>query len=210
MWIKRSLFCAVSFMFLVTTAGAAEQKEAGNIIPDGGFEKVREVVIGANKYIYKNIQEGVDFGQEGGPIAILPSNFSQFTGKKYDKIIVVEGTPGKEVHSGKRALHLSGKGSFYFRGARCNAKTGDVFKARYYVKGQGKVRLILYLTNTEGKYYAQAVPPKVSVDSDEWTLVEQTLNTSDHPDLKRIGVRLASQGDIYVDDISLVKEKNKP
>ncbi len=208
MWLKRGLFSAICFMFVVSVAGAEEQK-ARNIIPDGGFEKVREVVIGTDKYIYNAIQAGIDFGQKGGPIVILPSNFGQFA-RRYEKLIVVEGTPGQEVHTGKRALYLSGKGSFYFRGARSEAKTGDVFKARYYIKGEGKVRLILYLINTEGKYYAQAVPPMVTVDSDKWTLVEQTLDTSDKPDLKRIWVRLASQGDIYIDDVSLIKEENQP
>jgi len=212
MWRRRGLFCAVCFMFMVRVAGAAEQKEARNIIPDGGFEKVREVVIGANKHVYKWIQEGVDFGQKGGPIVILPSSLWGFTDKvRYKKFIVVEGTPGKEVHSGKRALYLSGTGTFYFKGARCEAKTGDVFKVSCYVKGKGGLNFVLHLTNTEGKYYAQAYNRKgMVVDSDKWTLVEQTLDTGDYPDLKRIWVRMGSKGDIYIDDVSLVKEGNQP
>ncbi len=211
MRIKRWLFCAVCFMFVMGIA-RAEEKEAKNIIPDGGFEEVSERVIGADRYVYECIQKGIGFGQDG-PIAILPSNFGQFYGSlealEGAKLIVVEGTPGKEVHSGKRALFFCGNGGFYFNGEDYKAKTGDVFKACYYVKGQGSIRLILGLINTEGNYYQSVTPKPVSVNSDEWILIEHTLDTSDKPDLSKICVRLEPKGEIYIDDVSLVEEEDQ-
>jgi len=198
--------CPASLILIfMLSLAIAEGEESKNIIPDGGFEKVRVVVVAYASDIYKAIRQGVNFGREG-PVVILPSNFWGFAGTP-KKLIVVEGKPGKEVHSGKRAIFISGKGGFYFKGAQCNAKTGDIFKARFYAKGKGKVRLILHLTNIEGKYYSQAVPQPVSLDTDKWTLIEQTLDTSGKPDLKRIWVRVESEGDLYIDDVSLVKEE---
>ena len=197
--VKKGVYFIIIFAFVLTIAIAKEKSK--NIVPDGGFEKVKEIIISSNPYIYKAIQNGTELTQEG-PFAILPSNFSQFCGCK--KLKVIEGTSNKEVHSGKRAILLNG--SFYLK-ARCKAKTGDIFTAKYYAKGKGKVRVILHLTNTKGKYYNQAVPKKVPIDTDKWILIEQKLDTKDKPDLKKIWVRIETKGDVYIDDLSLVKEE---
>ena len=187
------------FILFFTIQGLTEEKK--NLVPDGGFEEVREVLISSDQYFFKAIESGVELTKEG-PFVIIPSNFSQFAGCK--KLKVIEGEAGKEVHTGKRAILLS-DGSFYLR-ATSDAETGDVFIARFYAKGKGKVRLILHLTNKEGKYYNQAVPNPFPVETDEWVLVEQRLDTKDKPDLAKIWARLEATGEVYIDDVSLVKE----
>ncbi|HOL23030.1 MAG TPA: hypothetical protein PLQ41_09300, partial [bacterium] len=168
------------FILFFTIQGLTEEKK--NLVPDGGFEEVREVLISSDQYFFKAIESGVELTKEG-PFVIIPSNFSQFAGG-CKKLKVIEGEAGKEVHTGKRAILLS-DGSFYLR-ATSDAETGDVFIARFYAKGKGKVRLILHLTNKEGKYYNQAVPNPFPVETDEWVLVEQRLDTKDKPDLAKI------------------------
>jgi len=188
------------FILFFTIQGLPEEKK--NLVPDGGFEEVREVLISSDQYFFKAIESGVELTKEG-PFVIIPSNFSQFAGG-CKKLKVIEGEAGKEVHTGKRAILLS-DGSFYLR-ATSDAETGDVFIARFYAKGKGKVRLILHLTNKEGKYYNQAVPNPFPVETDEWVLVEQRLDTKDKPDLAKIWARLEATGEVYIDDVSLVKE----
>ncbi len=185
---------------LMTTALAAAPGKNANIIPDGGFEDARQIVVAADKHIYDAIYKaGVDMGEDA-PVVFLPSNFSQFCGCK--RLQVVEGAPGKEVHTGKRALRLSG--SFYLRATE-RAKTGDVFKATFYARGKGTARVILYLTDTDGRYFAQAVPNPAPVAGEEWRLVEQTLETKAYPNLAGVWARLETTGDVVLDDVSLVK-----
>ncbi len=174
-----------------------------NLVNDGGFEEVREVLVAGTKFVYDAIyKQGIELGEPGAPIVLLPYAFSQFCGCK--RMRVVEGTPGQGVHCGKRALRLNG--SIYLR-ARSAAKTGDVFKARFYAKGKGKVRFILHLTNTKGKYFGQVVPKLVAIDTNDWVLVEQTLDTTGKPNLKRVWPRMEAMGDMYLDDLVLVKEQ---
>lgn len=177
-------------------------EEKKNIVPDGGFEEVKELLISSEQYFYKAIENGIELTRQG-PFVIIPSNFSQFAGG-CKKLKVIEGEEGKEVHKGKRAILLS-DGSFYLN-ASCEAETGDVFIAKFYVKGKGKIRLILHLTNKEGKYYAQSVPNFFPVDTNEWILVEQRLDTKDKPALAKIWARLEVTGEVYIDDVSLTKE----
>jgi len=198
--MQRTGYGIVFFLLFSIAQGMAEEKK--NLVPDGGFEEVREVLISSDEYFFKAIENGVELTKEG-PFVIIPSNFSQFAGG-CKKLKVIEGEEGKEVHTGKRAILLS-DGTFYLR-ASSDAKTGDVFVARFYAKGKGKVRLILHLTNREGKYYAQAVPNPFPVDKDEWVLVEQRLDTKDNPDLAKIWARLEATGEVYIDDVSLTKE----
>ena len=175
-----------------------------DLVRDGGFEEVREVSVGLDAYVLKHIQNGLDLGSPG-PVVRLPANAGQFCGCR--RLHVVEGEPGEAVHTGRRAIVLDG--SFYLN-AGGPASTGDVFRARYYAKGKGTVRLILPLYNREGKYYGQAVPKPFPLDTGTWTLVEHVLDTRSHADLGRIGARLESKGDISVDDLSLVKTRDSP
>ncbi|MCM8762152.1 MAG: hypothetical protein NC905_06555 [Candidatus Omnitrophica bacterium] len=193
---RGGIFC----LFLIVSFSSGEEKK--NLVPDGGFEEVRQVIISSDQYFFKIRESGVELTEEG-PFVIIPSNFSQFAGG-CKKLKVIEGEEGKEVHTGKRAILLS-DGSFYLR-AESEAETGDVFIARFYAKGKGKVRLILHLTNKEGKYYSQAVPNPFPVDTDNWISVEHRLDTKDKPDLAKIWARLEATGEVYIDDVSLTKE----
>ncbi|NCO35378.1 MAG: hypothetical protein AUJ92_07335 [Armatimonadetes bacterium CG2_30_59_28] len=184
-------------------AARAEVAKPANLLTDASFEQVREVVVACEPYIYNAIvKEGINLGNDGAPVVVLPAALSQFSGCK--KLQVVEGDAGKEVHSGKRAILVNG--SIYLN-ARSDATTGDAFKARVYVKGKGKFRVILHLTNAGNQYFGQSVPNQMPVDASDWTLVEQTLTTDDKPNLKTVWARIETVGDLYLDDFELVKEQ---
>jgi hypothetical protein len=118
-------------------------------------------------------------------------------------LLFVEEEPGREVHSGKRAIRLNGP---YFLSPEIPAHTGDVFRVRFYAKGTGTARISLWLTGGEGndnKRLGQAAQPVVPVTSTTWTLIEQVISTQDVSNIKRVTPRLEVSGDIYVDDLSL-------
>jgi len=192
-----AIIAILAAMLLPALARAQELK---NIVTDGGFEEVREIIISSDQYFFRALDEGIELTRDG-PFVIIPSTFSLFCGAK--KLKVMEGEPGKEVHTGRRAILLTG--SFYIR-AGCEAETGDVFIARFYAKGKGTARVILHLTNKEGQYYNQGVPNPVPVDTDEWKLIEQRIETNDKPNLARVGARLDTTGEVYIDDLVIVKE----
>jgi len=191
------LLCCIACLLASALALAGEPGR--NLIEDGGFESVREVSLGQNKYYLQNVRDGVDLGSQG-PVVRVPSNLSLFSACK--RLHVIEGAPGKEVRSGARAILL--EGSFYLRAAGA-ARTGDVFRARFYAKGKGQARLILGLYGKTGKSFGQCVPKRVRPDPDKWTLIEHVLDTRTHANLRRIYPRLESKGEVFIDDVELVK-----
>jgi len=191
---------AIGVLVAALAAGWAADPAPPNMVRDGGFEEVRECVVAADRYIRNAIYEqGVDMGEDA-PVVLLPAAFSQFCGCK--RLIVVEGAPSKEVHSGKRALLFSG--SFYLQGGG-PAGPRDVLQASYWARGKGKVRLILHLTDTNGRYFAQAVPDPIAVDSQQWVPVRHTLEMKAYQNLASIWPRMEATGDVVIDDLSLVR-----
>jgi hypothetical protein len=120
------------------------------------------------------------------------------------RLQVLTGSPGREVHTGERALLL--EGSYYLR-SRCEMKTGDVFLARFFARGTGRARVILHLTDTAGRYCGQAVPAPAPVNSTDWVEVRQRLETAAFPNLERIWVRLEASGTVVLDDLSVTREQ---
>jgi hypothetical protein len=100
--------------------------------PGRGLEEVRREAIYQTPYLEKAIKDGAQLSREGEEV-IVPANFDQFCGEK-PVMKVVEGTPGGQVHSGKRALLL--RGGIYLR----PAKDRD-FQAR---EGDGLARLTCF------------------------------------------------------------------
>lgn len=189
-------------LLLASAWGADTQPSSDSLILDGGFEQVEELSVGQHRHVYQMIQDGADLGGPG-PVVRLPSNFSQ-GGVKV--LHVVEGTPGREVHAGRRAIRLTG--SFYVRmsgaGSRYAPRVGDVFRARFYARGRGYARLILSVIGPAGRQVSQVVPPPFPLNTDAWTLVEHRLDTRDQADMKGIAPRLEASGDIVIDDLELV------
>lgn len=203
MW-KRKLCVGLVWSLSLLRMTFAGEDAIKNIVVKIDFEEVKEWVVGANEWLYDAIDHGSDFGQEGGPIVVLPSAFSMLCGGGV-KLKVVEGTPGKEVHSGRRAILLNG--TFYLGGGK--AQTGDIFKAGFYAKGKGKARCIFYVSHTDGAH-SQLVPDPALIETNEWILVEQTLDTSkEEPKcsgkITGFWIRLETAGDIYLDDLVVTK-----
>lgn len=205
--MKRCLWLG---LFLAGSIAQADGTASTNIVPDSSFEQIREVVIASDKPIFNAIQAGTDFGQEDSPIVTLPFMDDETGG--FIRLKVINGAAGNEVHTGERAVLLNG--SWSLRKAVGQARAGDVFKAGIYAKGKGKIRVILHLLDATGKPFAQVVPPPVVLDTNQWTLVEQTLDTrktaGQLPDknivLDRVFPRLETQGDIVIDDFTLIRE----
>ena len=190
---------AGTLLAAVLSAAAGAQTSRPNLALDGGFEKVREVSVGQDRYMRRAIQSGVDLGNRG-PVVRLPASWSLFAACK--RLIVVEGEPGREVRTGRRAILLSG--SFYLT-TRVPADAGDVFMARFYAKGEGTARLILSVRNETGRQIAQVVPRPCPVRGQEWMRIEHRLDTMEHQGMAEVVPRLETRGDVYLDDLSLVK-----
>ena len=173
-----------------------------NLAHDGGFEKVVDVPVGNTPHIHAAIRAGTDFGSKG-PVVELPAAFGGGCGLK--RLHVVTGEPGKDVHSGKRAIRLTG--SFYVRLDRRldDVKPGTVFRATLYARGEGTVRLIGSVRDKTRHQCAQIVPRPVRVPADRWLRVEHTYDTSSHQDMTGIGFRLEASGDVWIDDLVVTR-----
>ena len=184
---------------LLTPGLAAHAGEPANLIADGGLEEVRELSIGTDKYVFRALEKGVDLGARG-PVVRLPATLGQFAGCK--RLLVVEGTPGDQVHSGRRAMLLNG--SAYLRSV-FQGQRGDTFRVRFFAKGEGTARLILSLRGKSGRQVDQAVPKPVRVRPGFWNAVEHLLDTRDRADFVSVGARLETTGDVLIDDLILTR-----
>jgi len=188
---------------MLAHASTADQRP--NLILDGGFEQVREANVGVEPYLFQSLQEGMDLGSKG-PVIRLPINVGLFCGVK--RLHIVEGSPGKQVHTGRRAIRLTGSYYVQLRHTERGSvpiRRGDRFRARYYVKGTGTVRLLLSVRNDACRQVGQVVPAPVAVKGDQWARVEHTYDTADQENGTGIGARVETQGDVWIDDMTLVK-----
>jgi len=183
----------------VRTAANAKQE---NLILDGGFEDLKEVNTTVG-YFRAWVRDGMDFG--GGIFARVPTMFNQPTATK--TFIIVEGQPGKQVHTGKYALRLSGQG-FYLNAqpeTHLKVQTGDVFEFSCYAKGNGRLGVHFGLSNDLKQPCGGAGPPNLlKVKGDSWTQVKHTI------EVKKAGaryafIRFAMDGELCVDDFFLRK-----
>ena len=106
--------------------------EDGNLILDGGFEEIEEADA-TTGYLGMSVKSGVELG--GKPFARVPRMLNQFSGAK--KFIIVQGQPGKEIHSGKYALLVNGNFHLNARPeSSLAARKGDVFEFSCYARGR--------------------------------------------------------------------------
>ncbi|MBI4027871.1 MAG: hypothetical protein HY360_22995 [Verrucomicrobia bacterium] len=178
--------------------------EDDNLIKNGGFEETREEALTGGGHFLQALKDGCDFGAE--LFAPVPKNFDQFIGKpKCFK--VVKGSAGKEVHSGGKALLFNG---FFYIQDTLTVKNGNSFAVQYYAKGDGKTRLRFVVRDAERRETSQAGPPKpVQVTSDDWTLVNYTLDINDEQ-AYRASILLEAEGDITMDDLRITESEKKP
>jgi len=180
-------------------AAAGDAQE--NLARDGGFEKGVEVAVGNTPHIRAAIRAGADFGSTG-PMVELPAALG---GGGPKRLHVVTAEPGDRVHSGKRAIRLTG--SFYVRLTRrlADVKPGEVFGATFYARGKGTVRLIGSVLDKTRRQCAQIVPRPVRVPADRWLRVEHTYDTRTHTTMTGIGFRLEASGDVWIDDLMITR-----
>ena len=91
-------------------------------------------------------------------------------------------------------------------------KTGDLLVSRLYAKGKGTAFLVLRGKDQEGNdiWISPLEAQKQPINTDEWTLVEHTMDTS-APNLTEIvSARICTTAEMYIDDLSLVKMTKEP
>jgi len=185
--------------FEVAGTQADARVEPQDLIVDGGFENPTEVNTTVG-YFRKAVKDGIDLGGELFPL--VPKMLNQFSGTK--KLIIVEGKPGKEVHTGKYALRVDG--SFYVSAKPTNyllkVTPGDVYEFSCYAKGKGKLGLMVLLLDDAKKGCGSSTPPMVSVAGDTWGQVKQALEVQ--PKDARYGfLRFMTDSEVCVDDFLL-------
>lgn len=169
-----------------------------SLVKNGGFEETRDIDL-TGGYFLRPVKDGVKFS--GRFIGEIPSNFDQISGKTR-RLATVEGEAGKEVHSGKRAFRVDGG---FFLQDQFSARTGETIYIRYFVKGKGSARFILFLMNSSNQYFSQGVPDIVKVNSpDEWVKVFHKIKIT-APDCYRAKVRFEGTGDLTLDDLIVLK-----
>ena len=173
-----------------------------SLVSNGGFEEIRDVDL-TGGYFLSALKRGVRFS--GRLFGEIPKNFDQFSGKS-KHIMIVEGKPGIEVHSGKRALRIDG--GFYLID-QFDVRTGDVFFVRFYARGKAKARFIFFLMNSKNQYFAQGVPNYAKVDSkDAWFRVTHRV-TIEQEDCHRSKIRYEGIGDLTIDDLVVVHDRDR-
>ena len=186
-------------LFLIAAnARADDPLLSQSLVKNGGFEETRDIDL-TGGYFLRPVKAGVKFS--GRFIGEIPKNFDQISGKT-KRLATVEGEGGKEVHSGKRAFSVDGG---FFLQDQFNAKTGETIYIRYFVKGQGSARFILFLMNSSNQFFNQGVPNIVKVNSpDGWVKIVHKIKIT-APDCHRSKVRFEGTGDLTLDDLIVLK-----
>jgi hypothetical protein len=178
-----------------TTFGA---EPPSNLVRDGGFETIREVTLADSRHIRDAMENhGADLSRDG-PVVRMPVNFSMFCGTR--RLRVVTGKPPAEVHGGAKAILLNG--SYWMH--TVTVHPGDVLEASFFAKGEGKARLILGYGNP----MQQIVPNPVRVSGDRWTEIRHRFDLRKYTAIRSVSPRLATMGDIVIDDLSLVRVRS--
>lgn len=197
--VHRQFWIGLLVFITPLMSGMTAEKQPENLIQNGGFEEIKEVDLTTGHFL-SAVRGRCDFGSDF--IGNVPTNLDQLSGAK--KFIVVEGSAGQEVHSGKRALLFDG--GFYLR-SMFPGTEGDIFDIAYYAKGKSKVSVHFNLVNDQGKFFAQGLPvvyPITVNQTNKWVEVKQTIPIKAEG-TKQIFVRLAAEGDICIDDLVIRK-----
>lgn len=202
--IIRSLI--VSALIAIPAAWSADQPAAGeNLIVNGGFEEVKEVDA-TTGYFLSAIKAGVRLADDENALLVrIPDKIlDQFLSPK--KFIIVEGQPGKEVHSGKYSLLLSG-GGFYLS-PMIKVKPGEVYEFTCWAKGDAKVGIHFNLLDDQQKYFADAggIPSSVPAGTNDWVEVKQRIEVrTEGARSAHMRFHAAESNEVTVDDFVLRK-----
>lgn len=200
----RKVLISMTLAAGVAWPSASAAEDDGNLVKNGGFEETREEALTGGGQLLEALKGGCDFGND--LFATLPKNFDQFIGApKCFKL--VQGAPGKEVHSGEKALLFNG---FFYIQDTLTVSNGTAFTVRYFAKGQGKTCLRLVVWDPERKQTSQVRPSKpTQVEPDDWTLVTFELAINDEHAC-RAGILLEAEGDVTIDDLSITESEKAP
>ena len=196
-----------STLILLPLARAAEKKPekapGENALADGGFEEIQDVDA-TTGYYQKAIKDGIKLNADENALLIqVPGKMlDQFCGAK--KFIVVEGAPGKEVHSGKYALLLNG--GFYLKippAGFLKVQPGEAYEFTCWAKGDGKVAVYFHLLDDQKNSCGEGIckPQWVKTEGDDWETVSQRIEVRNEK-AAWAHVRLhAEGGDVALDDL---------
>ena len=133
----------------------------------------------------------------------MPANFDQFCGAK-TVMKVVEGKPGRMVHSGTKALLL--RGSVYLRPAPFldfKTREGDMYHVEFYAKGQGDVG-VWFTIYGKGKAGVVRLESKGKAVPSQWTKIEQTFMIVG-AGAESFLPRLSAAQEVLIDDLVISK-----
>ena len=185
-------------LLVVVSSGIAN--ESGNIIKNGDFEEKPDYVLKTEKRAHTLIEKGWDLGE--GPMALRIPGWKCNRSGGVAKVRLVEGVPGKEVHSGKRCLMMSGQGAPIYN--LSHGKANCKYSVSFYARGKGEIRASIYQYGAGGGFLStdHLLLEKVS---DGWEKYERVFKTTDL-DAKSFMLSLIIYGEIYIDDVVMYEE----
>ena len=192
--MKKSLILTLGLCMGLTLSAAD-----GNLMKNGGFEKISKSTKSSSKYLMQKIKEGWHVGN--GPLAILPTNWVLNMGAAKVEM-VKKADDAKNVHSGEYAMKVTATKTshLYTSGAK-----GGTYDISYWAKGNGTVYIIAYCYCSDKKIRSVTLMNS-KVAGDEWKEFKKTV------DIKKLcpqvntfafAVAFAKNSVVVIDDISL-------
>jgi len=213
--IMMIIWC-VSAVFMYSEEEATTGK---NLIKNPGFEEVT-LVNTTQRWAFKELLARMVEVEEGDMVE-MPAGWEPNPSDGWYKgsasaLKYVKGTPGKEVHSGERALFISTKtyaavmdGKYTVHREKIPGEPGVLLKEpnrfSLYAKGNGtlKVYVYTYLPATmPQKYNLRKVTPEEFMLTDEWKKYEGTIEFTDDEIIECIFVIGVEKGEATVDDVA--------
>ena len=179
--------------------GLALNAAEGNLLANGGFEKIKKSTKSSDKYLLKKIKEGWNFGT--GPLAILPTDWVPNIGAAKLEVMK-KANDAANVHSGEYALKITAiKGAhIYTKGSKAGA-----YDISYWAKGNGKIMIVAYCYCTDKKTRTYVLLNN-KVAGDEWKEFKKTVDLAKAcPQAASFALAIAVAKDsvVIIDDMSL-------
>jgi len=212
----------ISGITLVTAAWGADSEAGVNLLNNPGFEESVKINTVQNQWFRELLARSVEVEQ--GDAVAMPAGWTPNTSDGWGMGNVgvfryVEGTPGKEVHSGTRALFLACKFHAAVMDGRhkvypvkipgeASLRVNNPHRFSIYAKGSGKLRVYVYAYERSGRQsFGYKATPLAFTLTDTWTRYEGTIEFIAPEICSCIFVISVDGGHATVDDAAFYGEK---
>jgi len=205
--VRCSRWIAVVGALLCAFPVAGEKSESRELVVNGGFERMKLRLQSSGQYMRDMLDRGWDFGNH--PLAEFPDKWYPTTVTGPAKFLVVEGRPGKEVHSGKRCLYvkrLANKGESQVHG-QVMGLAGRTYRFSIWARGSGRFVTRCSCQNSLRRSVPCSRPKPGRIDvklGPSWKRYTVDIRVTSR-NVSRFNIALGISGQAWLDDVSLVE-----